>query len=133
MRSFGAPERHGSRPGNPACLRQLELTIDGCLRQACVSLATFVLPVAAADAQSMAGAVRNIEAVLGMPLLLRAVRSQSMAMVRGLEILLYCLGCLLCCLMKCLWIEADNMETPAIEGGFGRGYGRGYAVCAYTL
>lgn len=92
--------RHDSRPSTPACLRQLELTIGGYLRQACVSLATFVLPVAAADAQSMAEAVRNIEAVLEMPLLLRAVRSQSMAMVRDTNILLCCLGCLLCCLMK---------------------------------
>ena len=94
-----------------------------------MSLATFVLPVAAADAQSMAEAVRNIEAVLEMPLLLRAVQSQSMAMVRDVDILLYCLGCLLCCLMKCLWIEAGYMGTPAIEGGFGRGY----AVCGYTV
>lgn len=44
-------------------------------------LATFVLPVAVADAQSMAEAVEKIEAVLDMPLLLRAVCSKSMPLV----------------------------------------------------
>ena len=51
------------------------------LPQACVALATYVLPVAAADAQTMAEAVQSIEDVLAMPLLLRAVRSQSMPLV----------------------------------------------------
>lgn len=46
-----------------------------------MSLATYVLPVAAADAQTMAEAVQSIEAALDMPLLLRAVRSQSMPLV----------------------------------------------------
>lgn len=49
--------------------------------QAGVSLATFVLPVAVADAQSMAEAVESIDAVLDMPLLHRAVRSQSVPLV----------------------------------------------------
>jgi len=49
--------------------------------QVCVPLATFVLPVAVADAQSMAEAVEKIEAVLDMPLLLRAVCSKSMPLV----------------------------------------------------
>ncbi len=49
--------------------------------QACVALATFVLPVAVSDAESMGAAVQKIEAALDMPLLLRAVRSQSMPLV----------------------------------------------------
>ena len=46
-----------------------------------MALATFVLPVAVADAESMNAAVQKIEATLDMPLLLRAVRSQSMPLV----------------------------------------------------
>ena len=46
-----------------------------------MALATFVLPVAVADAKSMGAAVQKIEATLDMPLLLRAVRSQSMLLV----------------------------------------------------
>ena len=46
-----------------------------------MALATFVLPVAVADAESMGAAVQKIEAALDMPLLLRAVRSQSMPLV----------------------------------------------------
>ena len=46
-----------------------------------MALATFVLPVAVADAESMEAAVRQIEADLDMPLLLRAVRSQSVPLV----------------------------------------------------
>ncbi len=78
-----------------------KLTAGGCPSQACVSLAGFVLPVAVAGAPSMAEAVQSIDAVLGMPLLLRAVRSQSMAMVRDRVALPCCLGCLFWCLMHC--------------------------------
>ena len=49
--------------------------------QACVSLASYVLPTAAADTQTMSEAVQSIEAALDMPLLLRAVRSQSIPLV----------------------------------------------------
>ena len=49
-----------------------------------MSLAAYVLPVAAADARTMAEAVQSIEAVLDMPLLLRAVRSQSVPLVSHL-------------------------------------------------
>ena len=52
-----------------------------------MALATFVLPVAVADAQTMAEAVDRIEAALGMPLLLRAVRSRSVPLVRPCSVL----------------------------------------------
>ena len=46
-----------------------------------VCQATFVPPVAGADAQSMAAAVQRIKAVLDMPLLHRAACSQSVPLV----------------------------------------------------
>ena len=57
--------------------------------QVCVPLATFVLPVAVADAQSMAEAVEKIEAVLNMPLLLRAVCSKSVPLVSDTHLALF--------------------------------------------
>lgn len=47
-------------------------------------MARLVLPAAAADVESVAGAIKKLEALTpGMPLLLAAVRSQSHALVRG--------------------------------------------------